>query len=61
MPDEIIHPNGVIEASTSCALGFPRKLEISGQNESIVLEDNRLIRWQFREEYPEEQEIRRKG
>jgi len=52
---------GVIEASTSCAPGFPRKLEISGQNGSIVLEDDRLIRWQFREEYPEDQEIRRKG
>ncbi|MCK4824056.1 Gfo/Idh/MocA family oxidoreductase [bacterium] len=52
---------GVIEASTSCAPGFPRKLEISGQNGSIVLEDDRLIRWQFTEEYPEDREIRRKG
>jgi len=52
---------GVIEASTSCAPGFPRKLEISGQKGSIVLEDDRLIRWQFTEEYPEDQEIRRKG
>ena len=52
---------GVIEASTSCAPGFPRKLEISGQNGSIILEDDRLIRWQFTEQYPEDQEIRRKG
>lgn len=52
---------GVIEASTSCAPGFPRKLEISGQNGSIVLENDRLIRWQFTEENPEDQEIRRKG
>ncbi len=52
---------GVVEASTSCAPGFPRKLEISGQNGSVVLEDDRLIRWQFAEELAEDGEIRHQG
>ena len=50
---------GTIEGSTSCAPGFPRRIEISGSKGSVVLEDNKLVRWQFTDEEPEDEEIRR--
>lgn len=49
---------GVIEASTSCAPGFPRRLEISGEKGSIILEDDTITRWQFIDELPEDESIR---
>ncbi len=52
---------GVIEASTSCAPGFPRKLELSGQNGSVILEDDRIVRWQFADERRSDAGIREKG
>ncbi len=52
---------GVIEASTSCAPGFPRKLEISGEKGSVCLEGDEITRWQFSEEYPEDAAIRESG
>ena len=50
---------GTIEGSTSCAPGFPRRVEISGTLGSVVLEDNKIIRWQFTEDAPGDEEIRR--
>lgn len=52
---------GVIEASTSCAPGFPRKLELSGEHGSVILEDDRIVRWQFTKERPEDVQIRQHG
>lgn len=52
---------GVIEASTSCAPGFPRRMEISGEKGSVVLEDDAIVRWKFTDETPEDQEIQRNG
>ena len=52
---------GTIEGSTSCAPGFPRRIEISGSQGSVVLEDNKLVRWQFAVEAPEDEEIRKNG
>ena len=52
---------GVIEVSTSCAPGFPRKLEISGENGSVILEDDRIVRWRFTEERPQDNRIRESG
>ncbi|WET06386.1 Gfo/Idh/MocA family oxidoreductase [Lentisphaerota bacterium ZTH] len=52
---------GTIEASTSCAPGFPRQIEISGENGSVLLEDDRILRWEFTEELPEDAEIRANG
>ena len=49
---------GVIEASTSCAPGFPRRLEISGEKGSVILEDDTITRWQFVEEMPNDKIIR---
>lgn len=38
---------GTIEASTSCSPGFPRKIEVSGDQGSIGIENNRIVRWAF--------------
>lgn len=43
---------GTIEASTSCNPGLPRKIEISGENGTICIEDNRIVRWEFAEVLP---------
>ena len=50
---------GTIEVSTSCAPGFPRRLEFSGSNGSVSFEEENIIRWSFVEETPEDEEIRR--
>ena len=52
---------GVVEASTSCAPGFPRRIEISGSNGTAVVEDDLIVRWQFVDVQPEDEEIRLKG
>lgn len=52
---------GTIEGSTSCAPGFPRRIEISGSMGSVVLEDTEIVRWQFVNEEPGDEEIRKNG
>ena len=52
---------GTIEGSTSCAPGFPRRVEISGSMGSVVLEDTKIVRWQFVNEEPGDEEIRNNG
>ncbi len=52
---------GTIEASTSCAPGFPRRLEISGEHGTATLEDDRLTTWRFTEEAEGDEQIRREG
>ena len=52
---------GVIEVSTSCNPGFPRKVEISGDNGSVCLEDDKITRWVFADERPEDELIRREN
>ena len=52
---------GTIEASTSCAPGFPRRLEISGEKGSVVMEDDRLTRWSFADPLPEDEQILKEG
>jgi predicted dehydrogenase len=49
---------GTIEASTACAPGFPRRIDLSGTLGSVILEDDRITRWQFLDEQPEDEEIR---
>ncbi|MFA6716411.1 MAG: Gfo/Idh/MocA family oxidoreductase [Victivallaceae bacterium] len=51
---------GTIEASTSCAPGFPRRLELCGSTGSALLEDDCIKRWTFAEESPEDEDIRAK-
>ncbi len=52
---------GAIEASTSCAPGFPRRLEICGSKGSAVVEDDMIVRWQFADERTEDAQIRLNG
>ena len=48
---------GVLEMSTACFPGYKRRIEICGDRGSATLEDNRLIRWEFSESRPGDEEI----
>ncbi|MBI2193019.1 MAG: Gfo/Idh/MocA family oxidoreductase [Planctomycetes bacterium] len=49
---------GVIEGATSVHPGFLKKLEISGDRGSVILQEENLLAWQFAEERPEDASIR---
>ena len=49
---------GCLEATTCTAPGFSRRLEISGTKGSIVLEADKITRWEFCEETQEDKEIK---
>jgi predicted dehydrogenase len=49
---------GVIEGATSVFPGFMKKIEISGDQGSVVLEEEDIKVWQFAKERPEDQKIR---
>jgi predicted dehydrogenase len=58
------YPNGalgVIEASTACKPGLAMRIELSGDKGSAVLEDDRIVRWQFDEELAGDEAIRNAG
>ncbi|MFA6931041.1 MAG: Gfo/Idh/MocA family oxidoreductase [Lentisphaeria bacterium] len=48
---------GTIEASTACAPGFPRRVELSGTKGSAIMEGDRIVRWNFLDERPEDKLI----
>ena len=50
---------GTIEVSTSCAPGFPRRLEFSGSTGTVAFEEDCITRWEFTESLPEDEEIRK--
>lgn len=50
---------GVIEGSTSVYPGFLKKIEICGTEGSVVLEEESIKVWEFKNERPEDEEIRR--
>ena len=55
------YPNGalgVIEASTACKPGFAMRIELCGDKGAAVLEDDRIVRWQFDDELPGDADIR---
>lgn len=52
---------GVIEGATSAWPGFLKRIEISGEKGSAILEDDRLIFWKFDKETTEDDEIRAKA
>jgi predicted dehydrogenase len=55
------YPNGamgVIEASTACKPGCSMRIELCGDKGSAVLEDDRIVRWQFDDDRPEDDAIR---
>ena len=45
---------GVVEAATSCFPGSPLRLEISGERGTAVLEEDRIMRWEFADPRPED-------
>ena len=49
---------GVVNASTSIHPGYPRRVEVLGTDGSAVLEDNDIVRWDFKEERPEDADVR---
>ena len=50
---------GVIECATSCSPGYNRRIEICGDRGSAILEDDSIRRWDFADEEPEDEAIRR--
>lgn len=52
---------GVIEATTACHPGTALRIEIAGEHGSAVLEDDRIIRWEFAEPEPGDDDIRALG
>ena len=49
---------GVLEATTAAFPGWERRLEICGSQGSAVIEDDRIVRWDFREAGDEDEELR---
>jgi UDP-N-acetyl-2-amino-2-deoxyglucuronate dehydrogenase len=49
---------GTIEASTALDPGWQRRLEICGEHGSIVLDDDHISRWEFRDALPTDDAIR---
>lgn len=52
---------GTIEASTAPFPGWARRLEICGEHGSVVLEDDQVTRWDFREPRPGDEAVTRAG
>ena len=52
---------GTLEASTACAPGFARRIDISGSRGSVTLEDDRLVRWEFVDKQPQDDQILAEG
>ncbi|MFV0338897.1 MAG: Gfo/Idh/MocA family protein [Chthoniobacterales bacterium] len=52
---------GVIEGSTSAWPGLQKRIEISGDKGSVVLEDDALKVWKFQDELPEDKAILAEG
>lgn len=52
---------GTIEATTAAYPGFDKRLELCGETGSVVLEDDRILAWNFREARPEDDAIRAAG
>lgn len=49
---------GTIEATTAAWPGWSRRLELCGEHGSIVLEDDRIVRWDFARAEPGDDAIR---
>lgn len=52
---------GAFESSTALWPGWARRHEICGEHGSIVLEDDRIVKWEFRDARPEDDAIRAAG
>jgi predicted dehydrogenase len=52
---------GIVEASTALWPGTDVRIEINGENGTAIMSGERLVTWKFREERPEDAEIRTYG
>ncbi|HPA47029.1 MAG TPA: Gfo/Idh/MocA family oxidoreductase [bacterium] len=52
---------GVVEASTGLWPGTDIRIEINGENGTAIMLGERMQTWKFRDEQPEDEEIRRYG
>ena len=50
---------GTIEGSTTCYPGYPRRLEICGDQGSVFLEEEKIVKWNFRNREPAEELLER--
>ena len=50
---------GTIEGTTAAWPGFLKRIEISGDKGTIMLEEDNIVTWKFAEERPEDEQIRR--
>jgi predicted dehydrogenase len=53
--------HGTIEATTAAYPGFNKRIELCGETGSVILEDDRILEWKFRDERPEDAGIRAAG
>lgn len=51
---------GVIEGSTAAYPGLLKKIEVSGDKGTVIVEEEDILRWEFEEELSEDEEIREK-
>ncbi len=51
---------GVIEGTTAALPGFAKRIELSGDRGTVILEDDRIACWKFADEKPEDEAIRAK-
>jgi len=49
---------GVIECTTSVYPGLSRKIEIHGDQGTVIMADEMFMRWEFARERPEDEDIR---
>jgi predicted dehydrogenase len=49
---------GIIEGTTAAYPGIGTRMEIHGENGSVMMEDNIIKRWEFREPHPMDQKLR---
>ena len=52
---------GTIEATTAAYPGFNKRIEICGETGSVILEDDKILAWDFRDAKPEDAGIRAGG
>ena len=51
---------GVIQAATSAWPGLPKTIGIHGDQGSVVIEQDDLVRWEFKQSHPDDDAIRRR-
>lgn len=51
---------GTIEATTCAYPGCPKRIEIMGSDGTAVMEEDSIVRWEFRKPLPEDEDIRRR-